>query len=193
MSETTKTEQPPPEPIRLSVNCIADGRFFCAGTPLPFQREDLPEALKAFISTGSSATPFEPSERNLYNDMSPHARHQARRLAQAAQEKDWAEEQASAPLREDIAAALADEHDIATSRAKAQAEYDQALSDAAHAVMQPVPPPQFYVRRGGEWAHVERAKLKVGETVFVRRESGQMESVGAINQNGEPPEPEIQL
>ena len=50
---------------------------------------------------------------------------------------------------------------------------------------------QYYVRRGGEMARVERAKLKLGETVFVKRPNGEMGAAGFINANGEPPDSEI--
>ena len=33
---------------------------------------------------------------------------------------------------------------------------------------------RYFVRRGGEWAKVQNAKLRPGETVFVKRENGEM-------------------
>jgi hypothetical protein len=50
---------------------------------------------------------------------------------------------------------------------------------------------QLYVRRGGEWGRVQNSKLKIGEHVFVRRENGQMESVGVVDSNGGLPPQEI--
>ena len=52
MSET-KTEQPPAEPIRLSVAAIIDGLYFRAGSAVPFETEsDVPPNLKPYVITG---------------------------------------------------------------------------------------------------------------------------------------------
>ena len=181
-----------PGPIILSVNAIVNGTFFSAGTALPFTAEsELPESLKPFIAT-AEAPPPEPVQRNIY-DMSPPVRRQARRLEMHAAHQELAEQVASEPLPEDVQAALESEHDIAIGRAKAQAEYNQSVVDAAYAAAQADEPPQRYVRRGGEWGHVERAKLKPGETVFVKRENGEMEAVGVVDATGGLPPQEIQL
>jgi hypothetical protein len=188
----TKPEQPPAEPIRLTANAIVAGQFIRAGDPTPYTAEEnLPESLKPFVATGDEE-PFRAVERNIY-DVHPALRGQARRLEAIALEKERAESLAAEPPAPNLAAAITDAHELHIGAALKQAEVDQRLRDSAFEAMQPPAPPQLFVRRGGEMARIERAKLKVGETVFVRRESGQMESVGVINQNGEPPEPEIQL
>jgi hypothetical protein len=185
-------EPKPAEPLVLSVNCIHDGRFYAAGTATPYTSEaDLPLAMKGFIASEATPAPFDPSVRNIYGDMTPAARRQVRQLELAAAEREWFEEQAAEPLPEDVQAALEDSHAAYIARLKAEAEYDGKLADTAFQAAQPAPPPQLYVRRGGEWGHVERAKLKPAEHVFVRRENGQMESVGVVDSNGQPPPPEI--
>jgi hypothetical protein len=175
------------------VNCIHNGQFYQAGAPTPYASEaDLPAALRAFVATGGEPS-TQPVERNVY-DLPLSIRRQVREHERAAAEKAWAEEQASAPLRPDIAEALQDAHDRSIGLAKAQAQLNQDVVDAAYAAAEAAAePPQLYVRRGGEWARVERAKLKAGETCFVRRPSGEMEAVGVVDSRGEPPLPEIQL
>ena len=123
--------------------------------------------------------------------MSPPVRRQTRRLEMHAAHQEFAEQVAAEPLREDVAAALQDSHDIAIGRAKAQAEYSQGLVDAAHAAAQPAEPPQLFVRRGGEWGRVQNAKLKPGEHVFVKRPNGEMEAVGVVDATGGLPPEEI--
>jgi hypothetical protein len=75
-------------------------------------------------------------------------------------------------LREDVAAALEDAHDIAVGRAKAQAQYNQAAVDGAYAAAQPAEPRRLFVKRGGAWGHVERCRLKPGELIFTRTPAG---------------------
>ena len=119
---------------------------------MPFEsRTALPESLRPFIASGNE-TPFEPIQRNIY-DLAPAARRQVQQLELAAAEREWAEAQASEPLRPDVAAALAASHDIAIGRAKAQAQYNQDVIDAAYeqAAAEAAQPPQLYVKRGGAW------------------------------------------
>ena len=187
------SEPNPAEPLMLSVNAIINGTFFSAGTPLPFGSEsELPESLRPFLAT-AAAPPPEPPVRNIY-DMSPLVRRQARRLEMHAAHQEFAEQVASEPLREDVAAVLEAEHDTAIGRAKAEAEYHQRLSDGIYKQLEEeaaAKVAQLYVRRGGEWGRVQNSKLKIGEHVFVRRENGQMESVGVVDATGGLPPQEI--
>ena len=88
-------------------------------------------------------------------------------------------------------AALEDSHAKHIGRLLKEAEVNAKLTDAAYAAVQPAPPPQLYVRRGGAWGRVQNSKLKPGETCFVKRENGEMEAVGVVDSNGEPPPQEI--
>jgi hypothetical protein len=188
MSKPEASEPPPA--VVLNVSAIVGGVFYGAGTPLPYENEnDLLASLKPFIATGEEPS-LQPVVRNIY-DLSPAARRQVRQLEMQAAHQEFAEQVASEPLPPETAAALQASHNIAIRRARAQLEHNQTVIDAAHAAAQSAEPPQLFVKRGGEWGHVERAKLKVGEHVFVRRENGQMESVGVVNSRGEPPPPEI--
>ena len=67
------------------------------------------------------------------------------------------------------------------------------MVDAAYKAAQAPEPPQLYVRRGGAWGQVERAKLKPGETCFVKRENGAMEAVGVVDSRGEAARYPLQL
>jgi hypothetical protein len=190
-----QASEQPPATIILNVNCIVGGVFHSARSPLPFTSENaLPEALRAFIATAASPPP-EPPTRNIY-DMPLALRRQVRGLELGAAEKAWAEEQASEPLREDLRAALEDAHDRNVSTTKAQMEYNQGLSDAAYARAAEeaeAKTTRYFVKRGGEMARVERARLKPAETVFTKRENGQYEAAGVIDANGEPLPPEITI
>jgi hypothetical protein len=182
------------EPLVLSVNAIINGQFFSAGTPLPFTDESaLPESLKPFVAGPDAPKPFDPSVRNIY-DLSPLARREVRRLESIAAEKEWAQQVADEPLPPETAAALEASHELHIGRAKAQAEYSQRLSDGIYKQLEEEAAArvvQLYVRRGGEWGRVQNSKLKPGETVFAKRENGEMEAVGVINSRGEPPPQEI--
>jgi MoxR-like ATPase len=188
-----EASEPPPAVI-LTANAIIDGKFIRAGDPLPYEREeDLPEAMKAFIASGNEAPPFNPAERDIYS-MHPAARRAVRKLEMQAAHKEFAEQIASAPLPEDVQAALEDSHNITIGRAKAQAEYNAKLTDDVYKQLEEEAAAkviQFFVRRGGEWGKVQNAKLKPGEHVFVRRENDQMEAVGVVNSNGGLPPQEI--
>lgn len=159
---------------------------------MPFGSEsDLPESLKPFIAT-AEAPPPEPVERNIYSSW--RAARQVDRLAKGIALQEAAEEIASEPLPEDVQAALEAEHNIAIGRAKAEAEYRQGLADATYKQIEEeaaAKVTQYFVRRGGEWARVQNARLKPGETAFVRRENGQMEAAGTVNAAGEPPPAEV--
>jgi hypothetical protein len=110
----------------LSVNAIIDGKFYGAGTPLPFTSEnDLPEVLRSFIATGEEAS-TQPVVRNIY-DLHPAARRAVRRLEMHAAHQEFAEQVAAEPLPPETAAALEASHELHIGRAKAEAEYRTTL------------------------------------------------------------------
>ena len=176
-----------PSPIVLSVNAIVEGKFIHAGTALPFtSAADLPESLKPFIARGDE-TPFQAAARNIY-DMPPPLRRQAWKLETIAQEKEAAEEEADAPLREDIQAALQAEHDLRIGAALQQARFNQAAIDNAHeAAAEAAQPREFFVKRGGEMGRTDRCRLKPGELIFARTPTGEYEVIGHTNSNAEIP------
>ena len=190
--------KPPEKPagsIVLSTAAIVDGVYFRAGEPVPYAREaDPPPNLKAVVATGEEEPAFSPAERDIY---SPHLAREARRIQGNIQLQDWAEQEAEAdPLPEDVKEVLEDEHSRRIEKLRAQMAFNQGATDGAYAqaaAAAAAKETHFYVRRGGAWGHVERAKLKPGETVFVKRPNGEMEAAGIIDANGEPPPSEIYL
>jgi hypothetical protein len=161
----------PREPIVLTANAIVGGQFIRAGDPTPYEREeDLPEAMKAFIATGEE-TPFDPGERDIYGDLPRNTRRQIQRLEAIAAEREAAAAAFNTPLPEGAAEVLEAEHAKHIGLAKARMAYNQSVIDSAYegaAQREEEARTQYYVRRGGAWGHVERAKLKPGETVSAR-------------------------
>ena len=146
--------------------------------------------MKPFVATGQEM-PFNPAERDIYS-MSPLARRAVRRLEMDAAHQEFAEAVASEPLPPETAEALRASHELHIGKALAQAKYDQDVVDVAYVqAAEAVEATQYFVRRGGEWARTQNARLKPGETVFVRRQNGEMEAAGVIDSRGEPPPPEI--
>ena len=85
----------------------------------------------------------------------------------------------AAPLPEDVQAVLEDAHSARIEELKAQAEFNQSLSDGTYetaAAAAAAKETRYSVRRGGEMAKVQNAKLKPGEVVFVKRPSGEFEA-----------------
>ena len=193
----TEKKQQPAEPIRLRTAAIIDGAYYREGEPLPFVSEnEVPPNLRHLIASDADAEgppPFDPAERNFY---SPHLRRQARAVRGNIQFQDWAEQEveAAGKLPPETEEALQAAHDKAIGLVKAQAKFNQEAADNAYesAVRQAEEvQTQYFVRRGGEMARVERAKLKPGETCFVKRPNGEYEASGFIDANGTWPEPEI--
>ena len=92
--------------------------------------------------------------------------------------------------------ALQAEHELRSAKAKVQLAYNQKLTDAAYeaaAKQAAETETQYFVKRGGEWGKVQNAKLKPGETCFVKRPNGEYEASGYVNAEGEPPDSEIYL
>jgi hypothetical protein len=187
----SETEQPP-EPIRLSVASIVAGQYIGIGEPTPFMTEsDVPQNLKPYIGGIRNEMLPHPSDRDIY--LSPQTRRQARRLEATAEEKDWAEQVASEPLREDVAAALPASHDIAIGKALAQAKYHQDAIDNAHTAAQEsvAQRPEHFVKRGAIYSRASKSKLRPAENVYVRRPSGEWECIGQVDSAGELPPQEI--
>jgi hypothetical protein len=124
-------------------------------------------------------------------------RQQAAELQAIVEEKEYFEQEASEPLRPDVAAALEDAHERSIGRAKAQTEYFQELQDQTfEAVTAPAAKTleRFVRRRGRHYTEVGKARLKPGEPVFIREPStGEFRSIGIVNAAGELPEKEIEL
>jgi hypothetical protein len=183
--------------LRLSTNCIVNGKFIPAGSPVPFATEaDLPPNLKGLVATGDEEF-YDPSDRNLYFG-DPRGRSRARQLLSNVLWQDQVEsaELEARKLPAETQAALEDEHTLRIARLKAQAEYNQGLSDAAYEAASKQAAEtetEYYVKRGGEWGKVQNARLRPGEPCFVKRPNGQYEVSGYIDANGEPPDSEIYL
>ncbi len=185
--------QPPKyhDPVRLKTACIINGQYYRQGEVLPFAAEhELPENLKALIATGEEEEPFDPAERNFY-DLPPHLRRQARAVRGNVllQEENEAFAEAHQRLPEDVQAALEDAHALHVAKVKAQMLVNQYSTDSvvaraeAEATARII---QFYVKRGGEFARVERAKLRPGEQCFTRQ-GDEWVYAGVIDSRGEPP------
>ena len=155
---------------------------------------DLPENLKGLVATGNEV-PYSPAERNIY-ELPPHLRRQAREIEGVVQWQSWCEERAAEPLPPGVEEVLQAEHDKRIGHTKAQMAFNQDAVDAAYEVAAAeaaAKETQYYVRRGGEMARVQNARLKPGETCFVRRPNGEMEAAGHVDAYGQPPDSEITL
>jgi hypothetical protein len=204
----SKSEQPP-EPIVLTVSLIESGRFIRAGEPTPYLRvEDVPAHLKEYIATEADPPAWSPRERDFYNNPQPDPgliyqplsgergmRRQAARAASISQEQIYAEEQAQADaaLPAETIEALQDSHDLYIGKTKAELEASQRLTDAIYEdAERRVVEPQKFLKRGAVYVSAEKAgRFKPGEHVFVRRESGEYESVGLVDSEGGLPPEEI--
>jgi len=202
----------PPAPIRLSTNCIWEGKFYNRGEPLPVERaEDLTENLQQVVDT--SEPEEEPANEargsfqlNTLYEMTDDGRlgrtlrrkveRQVAELEAAAQEDDWIEEQvANAELPPEIAEGLQEEHERHVGLQKAQLAVDarrsDETSDAAAAASEPV---QMYVRRGSRhYQPAHKARLKAGESVYVRKPDGGLECIGETDSKAELPDLPISL
>jgi hypothetical protein len=181
-----------PEPIRLTTACVINGRYYRAGEPLPFANEsEVPPNLAHLI--GEPEVPWHPCERDYY---SPEIRRQAAQVRGNVQWQDAAEVEAEAAqqLPPEVKEVLEEEYSRRIQKLKAQKAYDQSVADDIYAAAEAqaaAKESRYFVKRGGEFARVERAKLKPGETCFVKRENGEYEAAGLIDAAGAPPPPEI--
>ena len=141
--------------ITLSVNCVANGKFFAAGEAIPYTNEgDVPPALAPFIlreeedDAGTPETPtlaFRPN--TVYTTtpeghiLSPAGKRQAAQLAHEAAWQAAAEVAAEEAqvLPDGVAEALAAEHDVRIGIALATAELAARDRDGAPAAIQAAP------------------------------------------------------
>ena len=181
-------KQPPAAEIRLSTACIIAGTYYRAGEVLPFAREeDLPENLRPLVGV-PGVEAFDPCERDYY---SPELRRHAAQIRGNVQWQATAEELAEQEQRlpPEVQEVLEDKHSRRTEKLRAQMAYNKSATDAvyeaasAEAAAQEI---KFFVRRGGEMAAAERARLKPGEKCFMRQGDDWV-FAGVINSNGEPP------
>jgi hypothetical protein len=195
------------EPLRLSANCIAQGRFIPRGEPVPFTHETLPEHLRPYVAAHEAAEELDDSPRGSFelnvayavtsdNRLGRQVRREMRRIEEETEAELLIEEEAAnVQLPEEIASELADEHAQHVARQVAQLGASARMSDAiADAAAEASAPPRLYVKRGGRhYASVDRAKLKPDEAVYVRQPDGHFEYVGQTDSRGEPPDAPVTL
>lgn len=199
------TSQPEaPRPITLSTNTILGNKFYNRGDPLPVERvEDLPEQLRPLVVTGEPEADQEPGEVHGSYDLNTVYRvtdddrlgrrlqRQAAKLEAAAEEQEWIEEEADAPLPPEVAEALQDTHAADVARQAAQAgAVARAADDIADAVAAAAEPPTLYVKRGGRhYAPALKARLKPGEEVFIKDPAdGPFQFIGTTDSRADLPE-----
>ena len=211
-----------PRPIVLSVNTIIHvggfqgSQFFAAGSETPFRSiDEVPAPLRAFVVTPGDSLPeaaeerfgsFEPNVTYSLNSDGSRGRairRQVAELSSARAEQESAERAAEAeaeawPLgaKEALEAA----HDARIATQIKTLEIRDRDRDAAIAAAQAEaggaeekPAAMLYVKRGGVWAHAEKAKLRPAEQVFVKEPSGAWAAVGVVDATGALPPPEVIL
>ena len=202
-------EQPVPAgPLVLKVGCVADGKYYAAGEPIPFDAETIPDSLQPYLAGDAEpeppAAPTLNFQLNRVYEVDPqgaiitrHGRREAARLAgeAAAQAQAEADAEAAGELPPETREALQASHDTAIGLALKAAEIAARDRDAAAEAAQrePAKPSELYVRRGGAWMRAERARLRPGEPIFVRQLSGEWEAVGVVDASGGLPPPEVTL
>jgi hypothetical protein len=193
--------------IRLSTAAIVDGKYFAAGTVLPFEKEaDVPPNLKEHILTGEPedgalGEPTASFQPNTLYQLTSDGRMGRAVLRQAAQvnaglqEQAWCEAQAELDqqLPVETQTVLEDLHNERIALLKARRAHDLRLTDAAekaaNETAKPAAPPEFRVQRGKFFVACEGTRLKPGENVFAKfAEAGGWQVVGQVNALGEPPE-----
>jgi hypothetical protein len=191
----------PLTPIRLSDNTIIDGKFYVMGDPLPFARvEDLPPSLQPLVVTDEPEE-FDDEPRGAFelnavyrvtddNRLGRQVQRQIAQLEALAEEKEWIEEEADAPLPPEVAESLQASHQDAVAQQAAQAGADAERADQiADAVIATQEPPQLFVKRGGRhYAPALKARLKPGEDVFTREPDGSFQCIGITESKGELPD-----
>jgi hypothetical protein len=201
------------EPLRLRENVIIDGRFYSAGSPVPFASEvELPESLKHLIATGDEPPFYTHSERLIYDGRSDlgepatlykfldgqgiGVRRQAMQVSAGLQEQVFAEQavEASNKLPPETEEALAAAHSRHIGLERAQLQYDRDAIDRAYESATQEAESRtvvFHVKRGAVYVRYEKTKLKPGETVYTKQPNGEMWAAGIIDAEGQPPDSEI--
>jgi hypothetical protein len=202
-----KPPEKPAGPGVLSVDLIDSGKLYRAGSETPFTEENLPEHLKQYIATGQEDF-FHPRERDFYNNPRPDCgvvyqptgsdsqwtRRQARQVASVAQEQIYAEAEAAAAnkLSSETEEALQDSHDKYSALMKAQLQHDRDAIDRLYESLEAEAKPQeMFLKRGAVFTAAKKVKPRPGEHVFARRPSGEYESVGIVDSEGQLPPEEI--
>ena len=194
------------EPIRLTVSLIESGKFIRAGEQTPYLCvEDVPEHLRQYLVIGNEGPFFTPAERDFYNNPQPEPeliyqplsgerglRRQAAQAASILQEEIYAEEQVEAAnkLSPELEEVLQNSHDQHVALTKARLEANQRFTDAAYESATQEAESRtvvFHVKRGAIYARCEKTKLRAGENVFTKEESGEWVFAGVVDSNGEPP------
>jgi hypothetical protein len=198
----------PPAIVRISTNTIINGKFYKRGEPLPFTKaEDLPPNLRPLVVTNEPEEAEEPNEptgafqlNTLYQVTSEgrlgrRVQREIQRMEDDEARDEWIEEQMDAPLPPAVAESLQADHERDIEMQRAQAQVDARRSDeASDAAAAAGAVPTLYVRRGSRhYAPALNARLKAGESVFVRKPEGRFEYVGIVNGDGELPDLPIQL
>ena len=207
-------EQPSPAgPLVLKVGSVANGKYYAAGEPIPFDAETIPDSLRPYLADDAEPEPPAPPtlnfQPNRVYEVDPQGailtRAGRRQGAQLAGE-DFAQQQAEeeviavGALDAETAAILQEKHDVDVALQIKTAEIRARDADAVVTAAQDEgaggaeqKPPAIYVKRGGAWMHAERARLRPGEPVFVKRPTGEWEAVGAVDASGGLPPPEVIL
>jgi hypothetical protein len=200
----------PPAPIRLTTNCIWEGKFYNRGEPLPVASvADLPENLQKVVETEEpeAEEPNEPRanfQTGVVYEMTPdgrlgriHKRQVERQVAQLEAEnqfEEWIEEAAAnSELPPEVARDLEDSHqsDVAlqAAQAAASARLADEVADAAAQAAQPAE--LFALRAGRHYVPIDRARLKPDEPIFVRLPDGAYEAIGTTDSEAQPPDSPI--
>ena len=206
-----KPKQPPSAPVILSVNCLVDGKFFTAGSEVPFTAETLPEHLRAFIATGEEPPFYSHQERLIYDTRKrgmtpawfsrPPAASNGCKGRRARRSQFHRNKFGPRHKRKPMGSCQRKRKRPWRTRTPSTAPWrwrqlaahqrftDAVYEDAERQVEEKQT--QFYVKRGGAWGKVQNATLKPGEVCFVKRPNGQYEVSGYIDSDGQPPDPEI--
>jgi hypothetical protein len=200
----------PPAVIRISTNCIVNNRFYKVGEALPFENiDDLPPNLKPLVVSGEPGEPDEEPEADeprssfrlneiyrvrddgrLGRQLQRRAQRDIAEMEEDAAREEWIEETAnSTELPAEVAQDLEAEHRRHVAQQTAQLAADANRSDAASdAAAEAGAVPTLYVRRGSRhYAPALKARLKAGESVFIRQPDGRFEFVGEVDGHGQLP------
>ena len=115
-------------------------------------------------------------------------------MAAGLQEQIFAEREVEAAnkLSPETEEALAASHSRHIGLAKAQMQSSQDAMDRLHEELTRTREPQkMYLKRGSVYVSAEKTSPRPAEHVFVKRPSGQYESIGLVDSEGTLPDEEI--